>query len=72
VGALLVSQCNAQRGEPLCRLGGWGVGVLLLLGGFFCQGWLERLSKIVDLWSSRCLLPPSSRHLGSSYWVFSR
>jgi hypothetical protein len=33
-GALLVSQCNV-RGEALCRLGVWGVAVLLLLGVFF-------------------------------------
>jgi hypothetical protein len=49
----------------LCRLGIQGVRVLLLHGSFFCQVWLQHLSKIFDLWSSRCLLPPSSRHLGS-------
>jgi hypothetical protein len=55
------------HGEALCGLGVWSVRVLLLLGGFFfCQVWLQNLSKIFDLWSSCCLLPPSSHHLGSS------
>jgi hypothetical protein len=53
----------------LYRLGVQGVKVLLLLGGFFCQVWLQHLSKIFDLWRSRCLLPPSSHHLGS-IWIF--
>jgi hypothetical protein len=52
-------------GETLYRLGVQGLGVLLLLGGFFCQVWLQHLSKIFDFRSSSCLLPPSSHHLGS-------
>jgi hypothetical protein len=51
-------------GEALCVLGVWGVGVLLLLGDFSCQVWLQSLSKIFALWSSCYLLPPSSCHLG--------
>jgi hypothetical protein len=31
---------------------------------FFCQVWLQHLSNIFDLWSSRFLLPPSSHLLG--------
>jgi hypothetical protein len=55
------------HGEALYGLGVWGVRVLLLLGVFFfCQVWLQHLSKIFDLWSSHCLLSPSSYHLGSS------
>jgi hypothetical protein len=37
-----------------------------LLVLFFCQVWLQCLSKIFDSWSSRCLLLNSSHHLGSS------
>jgi hypothetical protein len=52
-------------GEALYGLGVQGVRVLILHGGFiFCQGWLQCLSKIFDLWSSCCLLLPSSCHLG--------
>jgi hypothetical protein len=29
---------------------------------WFCQVWLQHLSKIFALWSSCCLLPPSSHH----------
>jgi hypothetical protein len=31
---------------------------LLLLCGFFCQVWLQHLSKSFHLWTSCCLLPP--------------
>jgi hypothetical protein len=34
---------------------------------FYCQGWLQCLSKIFDLWSSCCLLLHSSHHFGSSH-----
>jgi hypothetical protein len=47
---------------------GWGFRVLkfrFFLVLFFCEGWLQRFSKIFDLWSSRCLLLHSSCHLGS-------
>jgi hypothetical protein len=54
-------------GEAVCRLGVCSVEVLLLLGGFFCQVWLQHLSMIFDLWSSRCLLPLCSCHLGSFF-----
>jgi hypothetical protein len=50
----------------LYGLGVQGVRFFILLGGFFCQVWLQHLSKIFDLWSSHCLLLPSSHHLGSS------
>jgi hypothetical protein len=53
-------------GEALNKLGVWGIGVLLLLGGFFLVSVLQYLSKIFDLWNSSCLLLPSSHHLGSS------
>jgi hypothetical protein len=53
--------------RALYGLGGQGVTVLLLLGGFFLPAWLQCLSKIFDLQSSHCLLPPSSHHLGSSF-----
>jgi hypothetical protein len=36
-----------------------------LVDFFFCQVWLQHLSKILDLWSSCCLLPLSSHDLGS-------
>jgi hypothetical protein len=51
----------------LYRLGVQGVEVLILLGVFFCQVWLQHFSKIFDLWSSRCLLLHSSCHLDSSF-----
>jgi hypothetical protein len=56
--------------EALWGLGVQGVRVLLILGGFFCQVWLQCFSKIFDLWSSRCLPPPSSCHLGSLLFYF--
>jgi hypothetical protein len=40
----------------------WKFWFFLVL--FFCQVWLQHLSKIFDLRSSHCLLLPSSRHLG--------
>jgi hypothetical protein len=46
--------------EKLCM--GWGFGVsefCFFLVFFFCQVWLQHLSKIFDLQSSCCLLPPS-------------
>jgi hypothetical protein len=52
------------HGEALCRLVVQGVWILLLLGGFSCQVWLQCLSKIFALWSSYYLLSPSSCHLG--------
>jgi hypothetical protein len=55
------------HGKDLCGDEGLVFGVLILLGGFFCQGCLQHLSKILDLWSSRCLFLPSSHHLGSSF-----
>jgi hypothetical protein len=33
---------------------------------FFCQVWLQHLSKIFDLRSSHCVFLPSNRHLLSS------
>jgi hypothetical protein len=66
MGALLFPQCNLAW-KNLVWAEVQGFGVLILLGGFvFCQVWLQRLSKIFDLWSACCLLLPSSRHLGSS------
>jgi hypothetical protein len=55
-------------GKALHRLGAQGVGVLLILGGFSCQVWLHHLSMIFDLQSSH-LLPSSSHHLGSPYFI---
>jgi hypothetical protein len=57
--------------EKLCA--GWEFRVLefcFFLVVFFCQVWLQSLSKIFDLWSSCCLHPPSSCHLGSSIVTF--
>jgi hypothetical protein len=50
--------------EKLCT--GWGFRELefcFFLVFFFCQVLLQHLSKIFDLRSSCCLLPPSSHHL---------
>jgi hypothetical protein len=52
-------------GEALYGLGVPGDRVLFFLVVFFCQVWLQCLSKIFDLQSSRCLLLPSRHHLGS-------
>jgi hypothetical protein len=41
----------------------WKFWFFLVL--FFCQVWLQHLSKIFDLRSSHCLLLPSGHHLGS-------
>jgi hypothetical protein len=52
--------------EKLCV--DWGFEVsdfCFFLVVLFCQVWLQCLSKIFDLRSSFCLLPPSSHHLGS-------
>jgi hypothetical protein len=68
VGALLFSQCNIVWRSFLWA-GGSGVELLILLGAFFCQVWLQHLSKILDLQSSCCLLLPSSRHLGASLFL---
>jgi hypothetical protein len=70
-GSLLFSQCNVAW-RSFVWAGSQGVGVLLLLGVFFCQVWLHRFSKIFDLRSSHCLLPPSSCHLGFSSLSFVR
>jgi hypothetical protein len=58
------------HGEDLYGLEVQGVKVLILLGGFFFQVWLQHLSKIFDLQSSCCLLLPSSHHLGYSRLLF--
>jgi hypothetical protein len=42
-----------------------GVQPGFLLVHFFCQGWLQHLSKIFDLQRSHCLLLHSSHHLPS-------
>jgi hypothetical protein len=47
--------------EALCELGVRGVRVLLLLGGFSCQLWIQHLNKIFDLWISCYLIIPSHR-----------
>jgi hypothetical protein len=58
------------HGEALYRLVDQGVKVLILLGDFFfCQVWLQCVSKSFDLWSPRCLLH-TSRHLRSSESMF--
>jgi hypothetical protein len=41
------------HGEALYGLGVQGVEVLILLGALFLQVWLQNLSKIFDLQSSR-------------------
>jgi hypothetical protein len=46
------------HGEVLWRVGVWGTGILLLLGGFFHQVWPQHLSKIFDLWNTCCMLRP--------------
>jgi hypothetical protein len=59
------------HGEALYRLGVQGVEVFILLDAFFfCQVWLQRLSKIFDLWRSHCLLLHSSPHLDHSKETF--
>jgi hypothetical protein len=68
MGALLFSQCNVvwrsfvRDGDLGCQsfASSW------CFFFFFCQVWLQHLSKVFDLWSSLCLLPPCSRHLCSS------
>jgi hypothetical protein len=62
VGALLFSQYNGVW-RSLYQLGVQSVEVLILLGVFFCQEWLQHLSKIFDLQSSCHLLLYYSRHL---------
>jgi hypothetical protein len=58
------------HGEALHRLGFRVSKFWLFLVLFFCEVWLQCLSKIFDLQSSRCLLLHSSCHLGSSWeWV---
>jgi hypothetical protein len=69
-GALLFSQCNmvwrsfVWAGGSVCRSFDslWWI--------FFCQVWLQHLSKIFDLWSSLCLLLPSSHYLGFPPYCF--
>jgi hypothetical protein len=61
VGALLFSQCNVAW-RRFVWTGGLGCQSFAFLGVFFCQEWLQNLSKIFDLQSSHCLLPPSSHH----------
>jgi hypothetical protein len=56
------------HGEALYRLEFQSVIFLILLGGFFCQVWLQRLSKIFYLRCSHCLFLLSSHHLGSSFY----
>jgi hypothetical protein len=53
-------------GEALCSLGFRVWEFCFFLVVFFCQVWLQHLSKIFDYWSSCCLLPPSTHHLGFS------
>jgi hypothetical protein len=70
MGGLLFSHCNVV----------WRIFVWARDSGcqnfayssffFFCQLWLQCLSKIFDLWSSCCLLPPSNHHIGSFYQHF--
>jgi hypothetical protein len=68
-GALLFSQgnmvwrCFAQAGGLRCQSFAFSWCFCFF---FFCQRWLQYFSKIFDLWSSCCLLTPSSHHLGSS------
>jgi hypothetical protein len=64
MGALLFPQCNVVW-RTFVWAGGFRVSEFcFFLVVFFCQVWLQSLSKMFDLLSSRCLLPPSSRHLG--------
>jgi hypothetical protein len=70
VGALLVSQCNMVW-RSFVQAGGSGCWEFCFFWWvFFCQVWLQYLSKIFDLRSSCCLLPPSSCHLSISFFVF--
>jgi hypothetical protein len=65
MGALLFCQCNGV--EKLCM--GWGIRVSkfwFFLVLFFCQVWLQHLSKSFDLQSSCCQLMHSCCHLRSS------
>jgi hypothetical protein len=55
------------HGEIVYRLGVQGVRVLILLGVFFCQVWIQCLSKIFDLQISCCLFLPSSHILDMIY-----
>jgi hypothetical protein len=59
-------------GEALCRLGAWGVGVFLLLGGFFLSSVGPASQQDFSVRSSHYLLPPSSCHLGSSVKLLSK
>jgi hypothetical protein len=50
------------HGEALYGLGVQGDKILILLGPFTCQVWLQHLSKIFDFWHSwfaSALLSPS-------------
>jgi hypothetical protein len=65
-GALRVPQHN-MAWRSFVQAGGSGCQSFASSWWFFsCQVWLQHLSKVFDLWSSCCLLPSSSRHLGSS------
>jgi hypothetical protein len=58
------SQCNVVwRSFPWAR--GPGVKVLLSLVLYFCQVWLQHLSKVLESRSLCCLLQQPSHHLGS-------
>jgi hypothetical protein len=46
----------------------WKFWFFLVL--FFCQVWLQHLSKIFDLWRSCCLLLHSGRHVDASLLYF--
>jgi hypothetical protein len=66
-GAFLFSQCNVSW-RSFVQAGGlrcWSFDSSWCF--FFCQVWLQHLSKVFDLWSSHCLLPPCSSHLGSPH-----
>jgi hypothetical protein len=64
------SQCNVEW-RRFVWSGGLGCPSFASSWWFyFCYEWLQHLSKIFDLWSSCCLLPPSSRHLGFSMLCF--
>jgi hypothetical protein len=63
IGALLLSQC-VMLWRSFVWAGGSGCQSFASSWWFFfCRGWLQYLSNIFDLWSSCCLLPPSSCHL---------